>query len=263
MKRVKTHFVTQSKMSATCTQVSGNGAIGLLMLDTNFERIKGDIGNPNTFNFPVIIRCVKEVSANRVIEGKGKGLIDNFIKEAKYLIKHYNVKGITTSCGFLALHQNTLSNAIKSVPVFTSSLCQLPLLLSITSNNDKIAVITYNKNHLTSKHFYSIGVNKYDLKNKIKIYGMNESINKELFNVIKQDNPRIYNKIKAKQDLVELAKKAKLECGNNLKFILLECTNMGPYAYYIQKEIGVPVFDVTTLVNYMYYSMHRKPWTKL
>ena len=33
--------------------------------------------------------------------------------------------------------------------------------------------------------------------------------------------------------------------------ILLECSNMPPYAYAVQRATGLPVFDCTTLSNYM------------
>ena len=40
--------------------------------------------------------------------------------------------------------------------------------------------------------------------------------------------------------------------------IVLECTNMTPYAAAIQEQTGLPVFDIYTLVNYVYYAVVRK-----
>jgi hypothetical protein len=36
----------------------GVNTLGVLMLDTRFPRVKGDIGNPATFDFPVRYRVV-------------------------------------------------------------------------------------------------------------------------------------------------------------------------------------------------------------
>jgi Asp/Glu/hydantoin racemase len=40
--------------------------------------------------------------------------------------------------------------------------------------------------------------------------------------------------------------------------IVLECTNMPPYAKDIQEVTGLPVFDIVTMINYGYEVMSRK-----
>ncbi len=40
--------------------------------------------------------------------------------------------------------------------------------------------------------------------------------------------------------------------------ILLECSNMPPYAHAVQQATGLPVFDFTTLINFMVSGNHRK-----
>lgn len=37
-----------------------------------------------------------------------------------------------------------------------------------------------------------------------------------------------------------------------IKSIVLECTNMPPYKHAIRKVTDIPIFDITTLVNYIY-----------
>ena len=44
--------------------------------------------------------------------------------------------------------------------------------------------------------------------------------------------------------------------------IVLECTNMPPFAEYIQKEAGVPVFDIVSLTNMVYESFHKEKFLK-
>ena len=41
--------------------------------------------------------------------------------------------------------------------------------------------------------------------------------------------------------------------------IVLECTNMPPYAKAIHEATGLPVYDITTLANYVMDGAARKP----
>jgi len=97
--------------------------VGIIMLDTSFPRIKGDIGNPDTFNFPVLYKVVKDASPARIVLQADKSLIQPFIEAGLALIRE-GAKLITTSCGFLALFHNELTDALN-VPVFSSSLQQV------------------------------------------------------------------------------------------------------------------------------------------
>jgi Asp/Glu/hydantoin racemase len=40
--------------------------------------------------------------------------------------------------------------------------------------------------------------------------------------------------------------------------IVLECANMAPYAKAVQEAVKLPVFDITTLVNYIYQTIFRE-----
>ena len=41
--------------------------IGILMLDTHFPRIPGDVGNPSTFDFPVRFRVISGATVEAVV----------------------------------------------------------------------------------------------------------------------------------------------------------------------------------------------------
>ena len=43
--------------------------------------------------------------------------------------------------------------------------------------------------------------------------------------------------------------------------IVLECSNLPPYAHAIQKATGLPVFDFTSLINYVHMALHRAPFS--
>src|SRR5437773_7803605 len=94
--------------------------VGILMLDTRFPRIPGDMGNAGTFPFPVRYHRVAGADSDLVVRRGAAGLLPAFVAAAKAL-EAEGVGAITTNCGFLAKFQRALSDAV-SVPVVTSAL---------------------------------------------------------------------------------------------------------------------------------------------
>jgi hypothetical protein len=46
----------------------------------------------------------------------------------------------------------------------------------------------------------------------------------------------------------------------NMGALVIECTDLVPYAHAIQARIGVPVFDIVTLTEMVYRSLTRQPF---
>ena len=102
--------------------------IGILMLEAQFPRIPGDMGNAETWPFPVLYKIVRGATPDRVVRKNAEGTLDRFIAAAEELVSD-GADAITTNCGFLSIFQKELSSAVR-VPVLTSSLMPSPLLHS-------------------------------------------------------------------------------------------------------------------------------------
>ena len=61
------------------------------------------------------------------------------------------------------------------------------------------------------------------------------------------------------KDLVERAQELVSE-NENIGAILLECSDMPPYASAIQAAVGLPVFDFITLINYLQNAVMQHPY---
>ena len=219
--------------------------LGVLMLDTSFPRIVGDIGNAQTWNFPVLYRTVKGGTPDKVVLKLTKDDIAPFIEEAKEL-KRQGVKVITTSCGFLSLFQKELSEAVD-IPVITSALMMVPWIKSMLSPHAKIGILTANSDTLTTRHLEAVGIDGEDYV----IYGLQ---NEEEFTDFTVQNWNHVDTDKCEKELVYMAKKMMNE-NPDVKAIVLECTNMPPYTEAIKKTVGVPVFDLVSLVNFVIGSL--------
>lgn len=225
-------------------------AIGILMLESRFPRIPGDMGNATTWDFPVLYKVVKNASPDAVVRKGDRNLLDSFINAAKDLEKE-GVRAITTNCGFLAMFHNQIAAAVD-VPVFTSSLMQVPLVYAMLKPDQKVGIITINAETLSEKHLGEVGVSTVP-------HVICGTENEEEFTRAILGNEMTLDVEKSKADLVRVAHRLISE-NPDVGAIVLECTNMMPYAAAIQEEVGLPVFDIYTLVQMVHMATVRKPF---
>ena len=215
--------------------------IGILMLDTHFPRIPGDIGNATTFPFPVVYRTIKGADSRRVVVEADPALIQPFIDAALELVGE-GCKAITTSCGFLAIFQKELAAAVP-VPVASSSLMQAGMIYKMLKPGEVVGIITARASSLGEKHFRGVGIEDVPRV----VYGIEDT---RLGSVFLEDQNCIDLDM-AEKEILNVAGRMLSE-HPNVGAIVLECTNMPPFARAIQSMTRLPVFDIITLVKYMH-----------
>ena len=214
--------------------------IGILMLDTHFPRVSGDIGNATSFRFPVAYRIVKEANSSNVVLNPDPKIIEPFIKAAKEL-EAEGCRCVVTSCGFMAIFHREIAAAL-SIPVISSSLLQARLVSSLVGGR-KIGILTAKASSLTDLHYAGVGIEDVD---KV-VYGIEHTeFGKTFFNGA--DHIDI---AQAEDDMVATAKTMLME-HPDVAAIVLECTNMPPFSHAIREATGLPVFDVIGLINYVH-----------
>src|SRR6267142_2304745 len=130
--------------------------VGILMLDTQFPRIPGDMGNASTFPFPVRYQRVEGASPDLVVRRGAAGLLPAFADGARRL-EHEGVGAITTNCGFLVKFQRELAASVR-VPVFTSSLLLVPLVHRLLPPGQRVGIMTVDATSLTPEHLAGAGI---------------------------------------------------------------------------------------------------------
>ena len=224
-------------------------ALGILTLDSKFARIPGDVGNATTYQFPVLYKIIQGASGPRVLQGD-RTLLEPFLQGAREL-EAAGCRAITTSCGFLALFQQELAASVN-IPVFSSSLMQVDMAWRTLRPDQKVGILTADKTCLTEQHFVSIGCAHVP---KV-IYGLEDSV-----------LPVAFNSEDGAYEVAELRGAMEAKAEQMLKehpevgAIVLECTNMPPFAAAVQKKTGLPVFDYTTLANFIYSTLYRQEFT--
>jgi hypothetical protein len=226
--------------------------IGILLIDCSTPFIPGDVGNASTYDYPVLYKTVEGVSLARLIEQGDESLIDNVVEAAQYM-QSMGVRAITSDCGYMIRYQKKVADAV-SIPVILSSLVQLPMLELSINRQQKIGIICANKNRLTPELLKIAGLQNLD---RAVIYGLEEQPN---FRAPILDETGVLEPEKIQQEVVALAKKM-IDEHPEIGPILLECSNLPPYASAVQHATGRLVFDYTTMINMYFSASVRKPFS--
>ena len=208
------------------------------MLDTRFPRVVGDIGHPGTFAFPVRYATVRGASPRRVVVERDPRLVAPFVAAARELERD-GVAAIATSCGFLALFQRELAASV-GVPLWTSSLLLVAELEASFSPGERVGVVTADAASLSADHLRAVGARADTPVEGLAIGSR--------FRATLLDDLDTLDEGEARRATVAAAERL-VERRPHVRAIVLECTNLPPYADAVRDATGLPVHDITTLVR--------------
>jgi hypothetical protein len=219
--------------------------LGILMLDTRFERFYGDIGNALTWPFPVQYRVVKGAVPSRVTNLADNDLLQPFKDAADELIAA-GVDGITTTCGFLALYQRALADHC-TVPVATSALLQAPMVARTLPRGKRVGILTFSKESLTAPYLEAVGVDP-----ATPVVGLPPE--SEFQRSIREGDDTV--PFAVLRDEVMATAERLLTSDPSIGAIVCECTNLTPYSHDMNRLFGFPVFDMVTLVHWFHRGLN-------
>jgi len=231
--------------------------VGILQLPANIPMLPGDVGNPTTFDFPVLYELIEEIDPFWVLADKPHPVV---MKKVIAACKRLTMQGVTTiigNCGFFANYQPEVAESLDvGVTYFNGSLMQLPMILTSVGANKKVGVLTASKKLLMpSPALKYSGVSDEDMK-RIVVYGNEDG--KEMLKVTGETGR--FNPKKLEKELVDLAKKMVKE-NPDVGAIVLECTEFPPYAHAIQDAVRLNIWDFVTMTKFMHAGAMQKPYT--
>ncbi|MFQ3198537.1 MAG: Asp/Glu/hydantoin racemase [Paraglaciecola sp.] len=216
---------------------------GLLQL----ESLPGNSTNPDTFQFPVKYSKIKGANVHTILESPCQNVLQSMIDEAKNMEKQ-GIQAITTSCGFNAIFQKELADAVD-IPVFTSSLMQAPLVKNMLGKQKTLGVITAKKSALSSLHLKNAGINS-DVS--LHVEGLEACTEWNKIFLSPDDDIDLATIEHDITNIVSLMMKQ-----SDIGAFILECTDLPPFADIIRKVTGCPVFDFVTLTNMVHQSINK------
>lgn len=223
---------------------------GVLCLESRFPKPPGHISNPSGLSFPVLYETVPEATVAKLLGGPPPDFVAPFLEAAKRL-EAAGVQAITGSCGVLALFQRQLADAVD-IPVFASSLFQVPMVHHMLQSGKKVGILTASAGSLTPEHFAAVGAGGAP----VAIAGMDDY--PEFREVILEGRRSDMDLAKLGAEILDAAQT--LVTGDpDVGAVVLECTDMSPFAHEIQDGSRLPVFDLTSLAVMVHRAVARMP----
>ena len=226
--------------------------IGIIYIeDVWYPMLPGNIVNGYTFDFPVRLKAVKGLDIANLFAAGDNVLVS--ILDACEELKNEGVRAISAACGFFGNYQKQAAAAMD-IPVAISSLVQLPWMAALLQPTQKIGVLTADLNSLSDKLLDSCSVSS-ELKPRLVFSGLQ---NAEEFSCILEGRG-VFDNGAVEQEVVGAAL-ALVNANADIGAILLECSDMPPYAHAVQRATGLPVFDFTTLIRWLHSAVCQKPY---
>lgn len=224
--------------------------LGIITPHTWFPQMPGNVANPWTYDFPV--RYLRSSVEIQQLFDADPGAIEMLIEEARELERE-GCRAISGNCGYYANFQREIAEAVD-VPVAMSSLLQANWIAPLLKKEEKIGVICASSTSFTDELLDRVGVEEPE---RLVVAGLEDSLE---FGPLVAQNQEIhhYNPHRLGEEVVDVARGLTEE--NDIGAILIECSDMPPFAHMVQAATNLPVFDFTTMHNWLYNAVCRRPF---
>lgn len=222
--------------------------VGILYIeDVWYPMMPGNVVNGYTYDFPVRLKAVEGLDVEHLFHPEKYDVFDSICKAAMDL-KREGVRAIAGACGFFGNYQKQLA-AVVGLPVALSSLMQIPWILPLLKPSQKIGVLTADKSALTDSLLSNCDATRQrliikDLRHEPEFSAILEG--RGSF-----DNDKVCQEVVGKA--LELTHESE-----DIGAILLECSDMPPYAHAVQAATQLPVFDFVTLIRWLESAVCQK-----
>ncbi|MCX6072104.1 MAG: aspartate/glutamate racemase family protein [Chloroflexi bacterium] len=225
--------------------------LGVLLLDDVYPGFPGDVRNASGYPFPIQYEVVTGVDIKRLVVDDNKIMcLPSLIRAAQKLEK-FGCRAIAAECGYFARFQREVAASVK-VPVFMSSLLQVPLAQQVVGANQVVGILMANSKYLTDLHLESVGIR---IGSNYAIGGAMDDLRcaefDHLWTAGLRTDPPAADYARAESEFLAVAAEF-YRRHPKMGAMVLECTGFPPFARTLQREIGIPVFSWGTLLDYAY-----------
>ncbi len=231
-------------------QVIAGFPIGVIYIeDVWYPMVPGNVVNASTFDFPVRLQAVRGLDIPSLFTDDRIDVGESVLEACKEL-EGAGVRAICSACGFFGRYHSRVA-ARMHVPVALSSLVQIPWIQTLMPDR-KIAVLTADSTSLDAEIWQACGVTE---TSQLVIGGLQGA--PEFSCII--EGRGTFDNDGVQEEAVGLARK--LCADESVGAVLLECSDLPPYAAAIQAAVGLPVFDFTTLIRWLHDAVAQHPYS--
>lgn len=233
--------------------------LGIMILDEVYPGFPGDVRNASAYNFPIQYDIVKGIDIYKLVWAEDKTPCRQPILDAAKRLEKMGCRAIAAECGYFACFQQDVAGYVD-IPVFMSSLLQVPIIQQVIGRDKSVAIIAAQKRFLKDEHLKNVGI---DLNSNFIVAGAQDEYNcKEFDNLwnaqVRKPLPEAYFD-KAQDEMLKMCT-ALVDKNPSIGAFLFECTGMQPFARGVQAQIDLPVFSWGTLLEYAYSVVNHRDY---
>jgi len=232
-------------------QISGY-SVGIIYIEQVwYPLVPGNVVNAYTYDFPVRLRAVPNLDNQRLFRAD-PGIADEIIALGRQMVEREGIRALCSACGFFGNFHRQVADALD-IPVALSSLVQVPWVRSLLRPGQKIGLLTADQSSINPGLLKNCGIDDPGL---LVVGDLRHA--PEFSAVI--DNRGHWDNGKARQEVVDAALDL-LKQDADLGAIVLECSDLPPYAAAIQAATQLPVFDFITLIRWLHHATTQRPYS--
>lgn len=227
---------------------SGMG-LGIILLDETYPGFPGDVRNPSAFPYPIQYEVAQGLDIKKLVHGQDKDQYFDAILTAALKLQKMGCRAIVAECGYFAYFQKEVAARLQ-VPVFMSSLLQVPWAQSIINPAQVVGILMSAQEALLEKHL--LGANIHPGTNYVVGDAMGKGLCPEFDALwtegLRPETPQAHYE-RAEKEFLRAAT-AFYESHPSMGAMVLECTGFPPFARALQSLIHIPIFSWGTLMDF-------------
>lgn len=231
--------------------------LGVILVDDVYPGFPGDVRNASAYPFPLQYDVAEGVDVYALVRAEDKSHLLEPVLAAARRLERIGCRAVVAECGYFAWFQQEIAAAV-SIPVFASSLLQLPMAQTVVGPDRVVGLLMSSGAHLRDRHLTSAGVT---IGTNYVVHGAMDGGRipdfHDLWNADVRPAVPSADYETAERDIVAVAKEF-AEAHPDMGAMVLECTGFPPFGRAIQREIDMPVFSWSTLLDHAYsVAVHR------
>lgn len=231
------------------TDETSRPRLGILLLDGRMAAVPGCMAAPESFPYPVRHRVVRGARPPRD-RAEVEALAPLYAEAARELAAE-GVDVVTENCnGLMVLMQKRLAAAV-SVPVVTSALLMAPEIHRFIRGR-RLGILAFDPDAVTPEVLDACGLDGVP----IAVHGVEGSAAWQEFLRTKEIPAALRPRLEA--DLVAAARRMVAEHPDVGAFVS-ECTLLPPCSQALREALGLPVYDILTVLDLAVAGRFRPP----
>jgi hypothetical protein len=176
---------------------------------------------------------------------------EEFVAAGRRLVER-GAWAVAGNCGLMIVHQSALAAALP-VPVLLSSLLQVPLIARMLAPEAAIGLVVSGAHSLNAEH---LRLAQAGSNARLVVASME---GRPHFTAAVRDESGELDFEAVTAEVVAVTRELTAR-HPDVRALLFECVDLPPYAHWVQEAVGLPVFDIITLIDHCRAALARPPY---